>query len=150
MTRSTIPVAYVYEADYHCPGCAIKRFGEDDRGPWAKEDAVDSEGNLIGAIFSWMAANGMVCGTCHLAITRKPDLEPPPLTQTTIFDNKVPVSADEERAQFLREGGYANIEEWAADSDYEPDGQGGWLYEDLPVDIEGCLDGAIEASQIDD
>jgi hypothetical protein len=26
------PIAYTYEADYHCPDCAVARFGADDNG----------------------------------------------------------------------------------------------------------------------
>ena len=46
------PIAYTYEADYHCPDCAFKRFGRDDNG-FVPEDAKDSEGNPVGAVSPW-------------------------------------------------------------------------------------------------
>lgn len=47
---------------------------------------------------------------------------------------------------FLRDGGYSSAEDWARDSDYhETDGV--WYTEDgQAVDIEGCIEGAMEAS----
>ena len=51
---------------------------------------------------------------------------------------------------FLADGGYANIDEWMADSDYhliEGWFPAQWANEDgFPVDPEGCIEGAIEAS----
>lgn len=46
------PIAYVYEADYHCPACTEERFGRGTDG-YIASDAVDSEGNSVGAVFSW-------------------------------------------------------------------------------------------------
>lgn len=46
------PIAYTYEADYHCPQCAERRFGTDAEG-WIPADALDQEGNLIGAVAPW-------------------------------------------------------------------------------------------------
>jgi hypothetical protein len=40
-------LCYTYEADHHCEACTDKRF------PGIPEDAVDNEGNVIGAVFSW-------------------------------------------------------------------------------------------------
>ena len=63
------PIAYVYEADTHCPGCTKARFGESAEGYIAYEDnvgpSIDSEGNEVGAVFrheEW--PYGIVCGTC--------------------------------------------------------------------------------------
>lgn len=46
------PIAYTYEADYHCPQCAFERFGQDEYGS-VPESAEDGEGNPIGAIAPW-------------------------------------------------------------------------------------------------
>jgi hypothetical protein len=66
------PVAYTYEADYHCPACAIDRFGREPARPWVREDATDREGNPVGAVFSWNewcepsepGQQVPTCGTC--------------------------------------------------------------------------------------
>jgi hypothetical protein len=47
---------------------------------------------------------------------------------------------------FLAAGNYTSLDEWMADSDYEPDGHGGWTYEGAPVDALGAIEGAIESS----
>jgi len=64
------PIAYTYEADHHCPGCAFAAFGRDEHG-FVPEDAVDSEGNPIGAVAPWdewyeigEGNQTLVCGTC--------------------------------------------------------------------------------------
>jgi hypothetical protein len=48
-------MAYTYEADYHCPGCAIARFGVESEGmaQWLPGSARDSEGNEPGAVFTY-------------------------------------------------------------------------------------------------
>ena len=56
-------IAFTYEADYHCPTCAIKRFGQtimaDSRG------LRDSEGNEPHAVFSTdEILNEECCGDC--------------------------------------------------------------------------------------
>lgn len=60
------PIGYTYDADVHCPGCAIARFGKEDGRPWVRGDAVDHEGNPIGVIAPWdeTAPEGEYCGTC--------------------------------------------------------------------------------------
>lgn len=75
------PIAYTYEADVHCPACAVARFGRESRisggfYPWPPEDARDSEGNPVGAVAPWDdvcedCEDGrpetfcrLVCGTC--------------------------------------------------------------------------------------
>lgn len=65
------PIAYTYEADTHCPDCAVARFGREPGYPWPPEDARDSEGNPVGAIAPWDdwcdAEDGpctLACGTC--------------------------------------------------------------------------------------
>lgn len=50
------PIAYVYEADHHCPDCTYARFGADDDGWIAMKDGepcVDGEGNPVGALAPW-------------------------------------------------------------------------------------------------
>jgi hypothetical protein len=72
------PIAYTYEADYHCPSCAFARFGEDEHG-FVPEDAEDYEGNGVGALAPWeewysndvYEGNDsaiLVCGTCSFVI----------------------------------------------------------------------------------
>lgn len=46
------PIAYIYEAGHHCPACAFKRFGRDEHGT-VPEDALDGEGNTVGALAPW-------------------------------------------------------------------------------------------------
>lgn len=66
--------AYTYEADYHCPDCAERRFGRDS------EDEItgtDAKGNPVRPVFDideWYEPEagfpqGMVCGTCTALIT---------------------------------------------------------------------------------
>jgi len=67
---SHAPIAYTYEADHHCPTCTEARFGKDERGDIAGEGSEDSEGNPIGAIFSWdewstEPGDTLACGNCH-------------------------------------------------------------------------------------
>jgi hypothetical protein len=65
------PIAYTYEADYHCPGCAVARFGADVNG-YAAGDVDRWEGNPVGAVFPWdewlpcddAGAQTLACGTC--------------------------------------------------------------------------------------
>jgi hypothetical protein len=46
------PIAYTYNAAFHCPVCAARAFGVDDNG-FIPEGATDSEGNGIGAVAPW-------------------------------------------------------------------------------------------------
>lgn len=63
-----VPIAYVYEADTHCPPCAEKRFGRSERG-FIAEHSQDSEGNPVGAYFPWnWEGDLLACGTCHEVI----------------------------------------------------------------------------------
>jgi hypothetical protein len=64
-----MPIAYAYEADYHCPACTEARFGRcrftreiacsDERhadpagGELAHLPALDRESNAVGALFPW-------------------------------------------------------------------------------------------------
>jgi hypothetical protein len=64
------PIAYTYEADHHCPGCAAAAFGVDEDGG-IPESAEDSEGNPIGAVAPWdewqnigEGSQTLACGTC--------------------------------------------------------------------------------------
>ena len=69
-------MAYTYEADTHCPPCAIARFGTEPGRSWVREVATDSEGNPVGAVFSWeewhetgmVGRFTLVCGTCSIVI----------------------------------------------------------------------------------
>lgn len=58
------PIAYTYEADYHCENCTRERFGDDCEG-------TDGEGNPVGAVFSWdewynigEGTQVLACGDC--------------------------------------------------------------------------------------
>lgn len=66
------PIAYVYDADYHCESCAEKAFGRDEHGDIT---GTDSEGNEVSVIAPWdeWCANDLyegnetatlACGTC--------------------------------------------------------------------------------------
>jgi len=68
------PIAYTYEADYHCPDCAEKRFGRGEDG-WIAQDAEDNEGNPVGVVAPWdewqqgdQAVEILRCGTCERVI----------------------------------------------------------------------------------
>lgn len=68
------PIAYTYEADYHCPGCAEERFGRSERG-FIGEDSTDNENNPVGVVApwdEWQQFNGedetLACGTCGTVI----------------------------------------------------------------------------------
>lgn len=66
------PIAYTYEADYHCPACTEQRFGRSARG-FIAEESHDNEGNPVGAVFPWdewcesseLGRQVLSCGTCH-------------------------------------------------------------------------------------
>ena len=72
------PIAYTYDADVHCPDCALERFGCDASGFIAGEGAEDSEGNAPGALAPWdewhvCERNSdavLACGTCGEEIER--------------------------------------------------------------------------------
>jgi hypothetical protein len=44
------PIADTYEADTHCPPCAVARFRQEPGHPWVPEDATDSEANAVDVI----------------------------------------------------------------------------------------------------
>ena len=70
-------IAYTYEADVHCVGCSIKRFGltslECQKIPMTVDTdqngipigASDSEGNTIHPIFSTDEQLELHCGDCR-------------------------------------------------------------------------------------
>lgn len=64
------PIAYAYDAAYHCPACAIARFGSEPGKRWPREDATDSEGNPVGALAPWdewsnfEECEALACDTC--------------------------------------------------------------------------------------
>jgi hypothetical protein len=73
------PIAYTYEADYHCPYCTKKRFGVDEHG-YPPETSKDSEGNQLGALAPWdewydigYGSQSIYCGTCGDLIDRYED-----------------------------------------------------------------------------
>lgn len=67
------PIAYTYEADWHCPDCAIERFGREPGTSWVRDDAIDSEGNPIGALAPWdEVLDSLYCGTCGELIYEMP------------------------------------------------------------------------------
>ncbi len=73
------PIAYTYEADYHCPSCAELRFGRSVAG-FIGEDQHDSGGNPVGVVSPWdnLAAEYALdlgdsaytvrCGTCNAIV----------------------------------------------------------------------------------
>jgi hypothetical protein len=71
------PIAYTYEADMHCVPCALARFGPEPDRPWVREDAIDAEGNPVGAISPWdewcdLRAPGrqvLACATCRSVVS---------------------------------------------------------------------------------
>ena len=76
MSGHTDPIAYTYDADTHCPGCALAQFGRDADG-WIT--GTDSESNDVGAIAPWDewhvhgegdAPYVLTCGTCGGEIAR--------------------------------------------------------------------------------
>jgi hypothetical protein len=64
------PIAYTYDADFHCPECAEKRFGFDKSGFIT---GTDSEGNEVGVVAPWdewadlsySEAQTLDCATCQ-------------------------------------------------------------------------------------
>ena len=66
------PIAYTYEADYHCPKCAGNRFGTSWETVFIVESARDREGNPIGAVAPWdewwepslVECQTLNCGMC--------------------------------------------------------------------------------------
>ena len=76
------PISYTYEADHHCPACAIARFGTAEHGigadRWPSEDARDDEGNPIGAVAPWdewwepseIRVQVLTCSDCAAASSR--------------------------------------------------------------------------------
>lgn len=74
------PIAYTYNADYHCPGCAENAYGKGADG-YIGTDSVDSENNSIGAIApwdEWQQFHGgcefLSCGTCGGSIDSSHEL----------------------------------------------------------------------------
>jgi len=72
------PIAYTYDADYHCPDCTRARFGTDENHPWPPETAQDSEGNPLGAVAPWdewydfgyIAVQVLSCSDCGRELDR--------------------------------------------------------------------------------
>jgi hypothetical protein len=81
--NATDVIAYTYEADYHCPDCAIERFGQQEGRSWAREDATDNEGNGVHPVFAsdewWNPGEGnqtLACTDCGRELdyhTEEPD-----------------------------------------------------------------------------
>ncbi len=68
-TASGDPIGYTYEADVHCPACALARFGRDQYGDIGG-DSTDREGNPIGVIAPWdeTPEDGEYCSDCNREI----------------------------------------------------------------------------------
>jgi hypothetical protein len=68
------PIAYTYEADYHCPACAVARFGQVILT--TSYGSIDNEGNEVGTVAPWdewwepsePGPQVLACGTCGVAI----------------------------------------------------------------------------------
>lgn len=80
-TDSHAPIAYTYEAAYHCPDCAAERFGVDEHG-FIPADALDGEGNPVGALApwdEWQQFTGehetLACDTCGRVIEEYEEVE---------------------------------------------------------------------------
>lgn len=58
LTPATTVIAFTYEADIHCVGCAHARFPD---GP---HRATDAEGNDVHPVFASDEGADEVCGTC--------------------------------------------------------------------------------------
>lgn len=86
-------IAYTYDACVICPDCAIERN-------LTKPDAVDSEGNPVGAVFSTdeEPADGIQCDACGVSI-----VDPVEVDAELFFD------------------GYAECALWASTDMSEPD-----------------------------
>jgi hypothetical protein len=76
MPHPYAPIAYTYDADYHCPDCAESRFGLDDDG-FIGVDDEDSEGNPVGIVSPWDCwwnsadeCEALVCGDCGEEVDR--------------------------------------------------------------------------------
>ena len=81
------PIAYTFEADYHCDDCTERRFGRcrcgfiacPGGGRHCSEpplDITDREGNTVGVVAPWdewhepseEGPQSLVCGTCGCVI----------------------------------------------------------------------------------
>lgn len=91
-TGRLAPIAYAYEADWHCPTCAVARFGADEHG-FVREGAEDEAGNEPAALApfdEWIEpqieeAQVLSCSDCGAEIARyepeppdDPEEDPPP------------------------------------------------------------------------
>jgi hypothetical protein len=96
------PIAYTFEADYHCPVCTENRFGVDE-SRFIPENARDSEGNPIGAVAPWDEWHEpgedlpqvLGCGSCGVEIKRLDAEESP--TPRNLTSEKIPARRQEER-----------------------------------------------------
>jgi hypothetical protein len=71
MPETHDPIAYTYEADYHCPACTEERFGRGPDGRWIAEGCEDNEDNPVGVVAPWDEwvqgtdeCETLACGTC--------------------------------------------------------------------------------------
>lgn len=55
-------IAYIYEADHHCPECAVKKFGQE------LDSAVDFEGNEVTPLYDIEVYEDIFCGKCFKQI----------------------------------------------------------------------------------
>jgi hypothetical protein len=91
------PIAYGYEADWHCPECTAARFG-----PACEGD--DAEGNPVSALFPWdewiepdeTGRQTLACGTCGAIIAEygeDPEPEPAEVARMRDADGRLPAYA---------------------------------------------------------
>ena len=67
--KSYSVLGYTYEADIHCPGCTIDRFGEAVTQHGIDDIPVtDTEGNPVYPLFADQTEPWDVCGDCHTPI----------------------------------------------------------------------------------
>lgn len=70
-------IAWAYGAAYHCPACAVARFGEAENSPgglypWIPEESYDDGGNIAAPVFAdseWYdytddSAQALTCDDC--------------------------------------------------------------------------------------
>jgi len=116
------PIAYTYEADAHCPACAIARFGADELG-FVPESARDRNGNPIGAIFPWTEwydynspePETLACGTCGGIIDEVDGLPEELCPHDDIDDEPPERSRDDELESALEWRNPGNSEPYRSD-----------------------------------
>ena len=62
--KSYAVLGYTYDADVHCPDCAVFRFGIDALDD-SEPTVFDSEGNPIHPMFADQTDKDVCCSDCH-------------------------------------------------------------------------------------